>query len=83
MTSPDKKKKLEDFKKHPETDPYPHTKHHAQHKPPMSPDHDPHNTNPDPTDESIDHGVYEDRPRPAKINKKNLQLEHIEHDHHP
>lgn len=81
MTSPDKTRKKEDHQRHPETDPYPHPPHHAQHKPTLAPDHDPHHTNPDPNDESIDHGVYEDRPRPPKINKTNLQLEHSEHKH--
>jgi hypothetical protein len=82
MTSPDKTRKIEDHKCHPETDPYPHLPHHVIHKTTLASDHDPHHTKPDPNDESIDHGVYEDRPRPPKINKTNLQLQRIEHKHH-
>jgi hypothetical protein len=82
MTSSDKTRKIEDHKRHPESNPYPHPPHQVIHKTILAPDHDPHHTKPDPNDESIDHGVYEDRPRPPKINKTNLQLQHIEHKHH-
>lgn len=83
MTSPDKTRKIEDHKRHPEKDPYPHLPHRPQNTPTLTPDHDPHHTNPDPNDETINHGVYEDRPRPPKVNKKNLHLEHIEHKNLP
>jgi hypothetical protein len=76
MDSQDRDRHRGDNKKHPETDPYPHPPHKSQHKPKLSKDHDPH-TKPDPNDESIDHGVYEDRPRPPKINKRNLKLSEL------
>ena len=72
--SPDKIRKKEDNKRHPITDPYPHPKHKSQHKPVLSQDHNAH-TKPVAYDESIDHAIYEDKPRPAKINKKNLKWE--------